>query len=280
MLSKSTIALLLGVHLLITGCAQLAGGRVISEDVMRKKWLPAGVRAYVEYIYVGSRDQKEMWRHTGKVAYEAAYSRVNNHQLLRPVADLRYFCEMSGNEFRMTRKDATPFIKPSELRPDHIGRYLNNFYGPSTNTAYFSDRYRAADSAFAVLDAQDRGAWGSFGCYRSDGSQAWWASLVPSTKAIMHPGTSFFLSTLITVHETPEMTFPKASPEQIEERRKALVQHVLKSSKSVEQKLVDVNIEAWSNTSSTDRWGCKEVFSKATYGDRVIRSRKEVVCLR
>lgn len=27
-------------------------------------------------------------------------------------------------------------------------------------------------------------------------------------------------------------------------------------------------------------WGCKEDFSKATFGDRVIRSRKEVVCLR
>lgn len=244
----------------------------IPEDVVREKWVPQGVRAYVEHRYVDTRDDRQRWRFTGTVIYEAVFSKTNTKRLFRPVADLAYFCRLSNGNLRMTIANTTPFIRPHQLRPVDE-KYAYNVY-PAV------DLFRAADAAFALQEAQENGAWGSFVCEREyDKSMMWWASLTPAERVEKIPGSSFAMDILISVQKTPFMAVPVASVQSIEETRERVLRKLMDSRDYEAREAVeDVTIEAWTKSRSKDRWGCKEIWSTVTFGDRIIRNNWETVC--
>lgn len=248
-------------------------GRPISESEMRERWVPAGVRAYVEHLYVSTSEEEKRWRMSGRAVYTAHFSRTNNRQLFNPAAQLGYFCKMSGGGFALKNPNKMDIKRPHEFRPT----------SPAHWDSYpFIDPYRSADAAFAMIDAQEKGAWGYFTCTMPDGNESWWADVTPSTqyRKVASSSTGFSMNIMINVHETPQMATSKTDHVALAEAQRATMREALHSSKPIRKKEGDVVIEAWSESGSyPDRFGCKDIISTVVYGDKVILANRGPICL-
>lgn len=247
----------------------------IPDETIRDKWVPRGVRAFVENFYVDTSDKRHHWKFFGEALYEANFSRTNNVRLYNPAASLAQFCLVSGNSFRLTQRDDTNLKKASDLRP-----YGGTDRGaPYWNAYPANDLLRAADAAVAMNEAQQGGAWGTFTCTRPDGTEAWWARVGPAPLARKNHGPSFALDLAIVVHETPSMALPSTPLPTIFEARDMVIHQAFTSPKPLRKEIHDVVIDVWSKARSTDRFGCREMFSTVTFGDRIINRQRDIVCL-
>jgi len=247
----------------------------IPDETIRDKWVPRGVRAFVENFYVDTRDKRHHWKFFGEALYEANFSRTNNVRLYNPAANLAQFCLISGNSFRLAQRDGTNLKKAADLRP---------WGGAEPGLPHWAgypavDAFRAADAAVAMNEAQQGGAWGTFTCTRPDGTQAWWARVGPAPFARKNHGPSFALDLAIAVHETLPMTFPATPLPTIYEARDMAIHQAFTSPKPLHKEIHGVVIDVWSKARSTDRFGCREMLSTITYGDRIIDRKRDVVCL-
>lgn len=244
--------------------------RPTSETTMREKWVPRGIRAYVEDNYVNSAEEREAWRLRGIGTYDAAFSRHNNRRLFQPAANLAYFCTVSGGSFKLKNPDRTPFTNPYSYRPNDA--YSNGF------DYYFKDPYKLAEPLFPVIDAQKHGAWGYFTCTMPDGKQAWWARIMPSTVAKPVFGSAFTMPISVIVHETPLEATPKVTYQVVSADQDSVIEQAFRTSKSVRKEMDGLTFEAWPADRFADRWGCRAIQSTATFGDRIIGNRRKVVC--
>jgi len=247
----------------------------IPDETIREKWVPVGVRAFVEHLYVDTRAKRDHWKFFGEALYEANFSRSNNVRLYNPAANLAQFCLLSGNSFRLAERDGTRLKQASDLRP---------WGGPGPGLPHWADYpavdvFRQADAAVAVNEAQQGGAWGMFTCTRPDGTQAWWARVGPAPYARKNHGPSFALDLAVVVHETPSGALPPTPIATIHEARDRVIHQAFTSPKPVRKEIHDVVIDVWSKARSTDRFGCREMLSTVTYGDRIINRQRDIVCL-
>lgn len=242
--------------------------RLPSEQTMREKWVPKGVRAYVEDSYVNSAEEREAWRFRGIAVYDAVFARNNNRRLFQPAANLAYFCTVSGGSFQLQHPDKTPFTNPYSLRPAE----------GQENKQYWADPYLRAAALFPVVDAQKHGAWGLFACTMPDGAESWWARIMPSENAKPTFGSALSMPVIVIVHETPLKATPKAEYKAVYATLNAVMKQAFDSSGTVRRDLDDVTIEAWPGARRTDRWGCREILGTATYGDRIIANTRKVLC--
>lgn len=244
--------------------------RLPSEETMRTKWVPQGVRAYAKDNYVNSQDERQNWQFMGLGTYDATFSRNNNRRLFQPAANLAYFCSVSGGSFKLKHPDKTSFIDPYSLRPDDRYQYELNHTGP--------DPYLKAAPLFPIRDAQKYGAWGLFTCTNPDGKQTWWAKITPSNTAKPIFGSVWSMPISVMVYETPLEANPGASMASVDAGLNSVIQQAFRTSMSSKVEHGDVVLEAWPGDRSKDRWGCREILGTATYGDRIVTNRRKMVC--
>lgn len=269
-----------------------------SETEMRESWIPRGVRAFVEDRYVGSADEREDWRLTGKVSYIAMFAPNHDTRLFRPAADLAYFCHTAGGRFQLHAQDQTAFT-------DHLSMvFRGGFNGwggwSSTNTTSYSLSQKGPDGRWhgvaveresgyarpAMIDvlteAQARGAWGYFVCRMPDRKATWEAVLAPGKIPGPGPGgttwNSWTVSVRIDVHQTPAEIIPQSAYQAAYDNLDGLLRDAYRSGQTVRLEREGVQFEAWPGSRFVGGLGCRRVAVSARYGDRVVGSRRQVLC--